>query len=92
MKKTVLNYTILIEKELQDDKKILYVAYSPTLGISDFGKSTDEASFNIEKAIEIYIKSLQELGEPISKPDSEEYFVTSAKITFDTPIGNFIFD
>lgn len=92
MKQTVFQYNILIEKEEQKKGKHFYVAHAPTLGISDFGKTPDQAAKNIENAIKIYLETLHEVGEEIPKPDSEEFYVTSRKITLDTPINSFISD
>ena len=46
MKTTILNYRIIVEKEKQN-KGFLCVAYAPSLGISDFGKTVDEATSNV---------------------------------------------
>lgn len=56
MNTTALNYRIVIEKEKQNRGHV-YVAYAPSLGISDFGKSIEEATINIEKAIKLYVES-----------------------------------
>jgi predicted RNase H-like HicB family nuclease len=75
----ILNYRIIVEKEKQG-KDYVYVAHAPTLGISDFGKSIDEAVKNCEKAIKLYIETLRDTGNQIPEPDQDEYFVTSKKI------------
>lgn len=59
MKKSY-NYTIIIEKELQNKKEV-YVTHVPALGISDFGKTVEDALKNTEKAIKLYIETLSEL-------------------------------
>ena len=92
MKKAILNYNILIEKEKQPDGNYLFVAYAPALGLSDFGKTPDKAAHNIEGAIKIYLESLRDLGQSIPQPDHEEVYVTSRKIEFDTSVNNFIFE
>ena len=89
MKKTVLNYNILIEKEKQPKGTFLYVAHIPTLGISDFGKTADQAAKNIEAAAKLYVETLNELKRPIPQPDSEEVYVTSRKIILDTSTYSF---
>ncbi len=61
MQKEFLRYRIIVEGELHEGK-IVYVAYAPSLGISDFGKTTDLAVSNIEKAISLYIETLAELN------------------------------
>lgn len=83
MKTQVLNYHILVEKEKQD-KKTVYVSFAPTLGISDFGKTIDQAVSNLEKAMRLYIETLIELKQPVPAPDTEDYFVTSRKISVET--------
>lgn len=72
----VLNYRVIVEKEKQKGK-VVYVAYAPTLGISDFGKTIEIAVKNIKKAIKLYLETLLDLKKPIPQPDSEEYFVTT---------------
>ncbi len=80
MKRALLNYRIIIEKEKQK-KGFAYVAYSPTLGVSDFGKTVEKAISNIEVAIKLYIQTLLEVGEEVPTPDADEFFVVAnAKI------------
>lgn len=90
METRVLNYRIVVEKEKQN-KGYLYVAYVPSLGISDFGKTIEEATSNTEKAIKLYLETLIDLKKPIPTPDSEEYFVTSKKIELTIPSKNLAF-
>ena len=84
MKTKILNYRVIVEKEKQKSG-ISYVAYAPSLGISDFGKTVEKATSNIEKAIKLYLKTLIDLKQSIPEPDAEEYFVTSKKIEITTP-------
>ena len=85
MKKNILYYRILIEKE-KTSKGYVYVSYVPSLGISDFGKTIEEAAKNTEKAIKLYLKTLIDLKKEIPKVDTEEYFVVNKKIEFNTPV------
>ena len=57
MKTKVLRYNTVIRKEGKD-----FVAYVPTLGISDFGKTLDQAQKNVKKAIECHIEGLAKTG------------------------------
>lgn len=84
MKTIVANYRIVVEKERQDSKDV-YVAYAPSLGLSDFGTSVDRAIANIEQAITLYLETLVELGEPVPKADTDDYYITTRKITFEAP-------
>ncbi len=63
MEKTILNYRIIVEKEKQPGKKqkVTYNAYCPGLGLTDFGKSLDEAVSRITNLIKFHIESLNEL-------------------------------
>lgn len=91
METKALNYRVIVEKE-RSKKGFVYVAYAPTLGISDFGKTVEQAVDNIEKAIKLYIETMVELKKPVSRPDEEEYFVTTRKIEVAVPIKNMAFD
>ncbi len=86
MKTKVLNYRILVEKE-RKAKKVVYVAYAPSLGISDFGSTVDQAVSNMEKAMKLYIETLLELHQPVPEPDLEDFFVTTGKIELAKSIG-----
>jgi len=79
METKVLNYRVIVEKE-PFRKGFVYVAYAPTLGLSDFGKNIEEAVANLEKEIKLYLEALVKLGKPIPASDSEEYFVTTRKV------------
>lgn len=83
MKRQVLNYRLIVEKE-KTGKGEVFVAYAPSLGISDFGRSIEEAIANIEKAIKLYLETAAELGKTVPPPDSDEYFVTTRKIVLNS--------
>lgn len=53
MRTTLLKYHVIIQKEGKD-----FIAYVPTLGISDFGKTVDRAKENVAKAIACHIEGL----------------------------------
>lgn len=84
MNTKVFNYRVIIEKE-KHKKGYVYVAYAPSLGVSDFGKTTDEAVGHISNAIKLYIETLIELKKQIPHPDSDEYFITTSKIKIALP-------
>lgn len=81
MKTKALNYRIIVEKEPQETEAV-YVAYAPSLGLSDFGATVDKAVANIEQAIKLYLETLVELKEPVPPPDADDYYVTTKKIEF----------
>lgn len=86
MKKNLLNYRILIEKEKAKNGYV-FVSHVPSLGISDFGKSVDEAVKNTERAIKIYLETQVELKNDIPQVDADEYFVVNKQIRFNTPVA-----
>lgn len=56
-----LSYTIIIEPD-----EDAYHAFVPTLkGCHSAGNTTEEARKNIREAIELYLETLQDLGEEI---------------------------
>jgi len=75
MKTTVLRYNVIIKKEGN-----YYVADVPTLGVSDFGKTVDEAKKNVEKAIQTHIEGLIKTGFEIPPPDSSEFYVSQSQV------------
>lgn len=64
METKALNYRVIVEKE-RSKKGFIFVAYAPSLGISDFGETIENAVNNIEKAIKLYLETLVELKKPI---------------------------
>ncbi len=86
MKRNILNYRIIIEKE-KTKSGYVYVSYVPSLGISDFGKNVDEAVKNTEKAIKIYLETSVDLKKDMPEMDAEEYFVVNKQVEFNTPIA-----
>ena len=58
------------------------MSYVSSLGISDFGKSVDEAVNNTEKAIKIYLETLSDLKKEIPETDSEEYYIVHKQIAY----------
>lgn len=90
MKTKILHYRVLVEKEKQAGKTV-YVAYAPSLGISDFGESVEKAVKNLYKAIELYLEVLLETGKPVPCPDAQDFFVTSEKIELKVPAKGLVF-
>ena len=87
MNTKVLNYRVIVEKEKQKEG-FVYVSYAPSLGISDFGKTIDEAVTHITDAIKSYLETLIDLKKPIPAPDSDDYFVTLSKVKIGIPSTN----
>jgi predicted RNase H-like HicB family nuclease len=81
MEAKILNYKIIIEKE---GKK--YVAFCPTLGLSDYGKTIDQAIDRIKKLIKFHIESLSQLGYPVPVEKETTTLITSVEIPFSSSI------
>ena len=58
-----------------------YVAYVPTLGISDFGRSVDIARRNVEAAISVHIEGLIKTGNEIPGPDSSDFYISQSQVS-----------
>lgn len=59
-KAQILNYRVILEKDIYEDGTPVYVTHVPTLGISDYGLTFEEALGNTEKLIKFHIESLIE--------------------------------
>lgn len=64
----VLNYRVIIEKEHYEDGAPVYSTQVPTLGISDYGPTIEEALQNTKECIKFHIECLIEEGEKIPLP------------------------
>ena len=84
--KQLLNYRIIIEKERYEDGSLVYLAYCPTLGISDYGDTVEEVLASIKDGIELAVESLAKEGKEVPVDHIDEQIVTSAKITLPSGI------
>ena len=75
MKTNMFRYNVLIKKE-----KKQYVAYVPTLGISDFGKTVDEAQKHVREAIACHIEGLIKTGTEVPPADTQEFYVSQTEV------------
>ncbi|HZE86626.1 MAG TPA: type II toxin-antitoxin system HicB family antitoxin [Methylomirabilota bacterium] len=86
MQKKVLNYRIIIEKEKYADGSDVYVAYCPTLGISDYGDTVESVLASIKDGIELAVESLIKEGREMPLDHIEEQIITSTKINIPSGI------
>jgi len=75
MKTTALKYNVMIKKEGK-----YFVAYVPTLGISDFGKTVDDARKNVEQAISIHIEGLIKTDSEVPAQDSSDFYISQYQV------------
>jgi predicted RNase H-like HicB family nuclease len=80
MKKRLLNYRIIIEKEAYEDGSIVYVAYCPTLGLSDYGDSVEDVLESIKDGIELAVETLVKEGREFPLDHIEDQIIASVKI------------
>lgn len=83
MKTTLLKYHVIIQKEGKD-----YIAYVPTLGISDFGKTVSQAKQNVAKTIACHIEGLVKTKTEVPLPDTSEFYLSQTEVVVP---GNFEF-
>ncbi len=86
MEKNVLNYRIIIEKETYDDDSIVYIAYCPTLSISDYGDTVEDVLKSIKDGIELAVQTLAQEGKEVPIDHMDEQIITSAKINIPSNI------
>lgn len=80
MERRVLNYRIIIEPEKYPNGESVYVAYCPTLGISDYADTIEEVLRSIQDGIELAVASLAKQKKEIPIDDIEDQIITSAKV------------
>lgn len=80
MEKCILNYRIIIEPEKNEDGSTVYVAYCPTLSISDYGDTIEDVLASIKDGIELAIESLANQKDSIPTDNINEQIVTSTSI------------
>ena len=76
----VLNYRVIIEPEEYPDGSKVYVAYCPTLGISDYGDSVEKVLESIKDGIELAVKSLTKGKNEIPSDNTNKQIITSTQI------------
>ena len=80
MEKHILNYRIIIEPEKYGDGSTVYVAYCPTLAISDYGDTVEEVLKSIQDGIELAVKSLAKEEKEVPVDHIDRQIITSTKI------------
>lgn len=77
----IFSYRVFIEKEAYEDGSPVYVTHVPSLGISDYGETIEEALANTEKLIKFHIESLVEEGEVVpTSDDITNIIVTTTQV------------
>lgn len=79
MESNVLNFRVIVEPE-KKGKKTVYNAYCPSLGVSDYGNSIEEALKSIKDGIELALECKTEENETIVSDNIAQQFITSIQI------------
>ena len=80
MEKKVLNYRVIINQEKYPDGKLVYVAYCPTLDISDYGDTVEQVMDSIKSGIELAIESLADENKEIPVDNIDTQIITAAQV------------
>ena len=80
MEKQVLEYRIIIKPEKYPDGTKVYVAYCPTLGISDYGDSVEEVMDSIKEGILLAVECMDKQQEEIPADDLSHQIITSTAV------------
>ena len=87
MQKRVLNYRIIVEPEKYDDGSTVFVAYCPTLGISDYGDTIEEVLASLKDGIELAVASLVKQDQEVPTDDIQDQLITSTTVNFPLSSG-----
>jgi len=81
METNILNYRIIIEPDKRTGKgEPCFTAYCPTLGVANSGDTVEEATANIKKAIQVWIKSLVDDNQAVPVDQIEGTLVSYTSI------------
>lgn len=81
METKIFNYKIVIEKEGN-----AYTSHSQSLGLSDYGKTIDEALKRMRNLIKFHIESLSKLGYPVPVEKETTTLITSIEIPLSSSV------
>jgi len=76
----ILNYRVIIEKERYPDGTSVYVAFVPTLGITDYGPTIDALLKSLKDGIELAVECLTKEHKEVPTDKVEEIIVVHTQI------------
>lgn len=91
MDKKVLDYRVIIEPEKRPNGETVFVAYCPTLGISDYGDSVEEVLSSIQDGIKLAIEMLVKKKLQVPTDRLEEQIITSTRVFVPENFSNYIY-
>ena len=91
MDKKVLDYRVIIEPEKRENGETVFVAYCPTLGISDYGDTVEEVLSSMKDGIELAIEMMIKKKQVVPTDRLEEQIITSSRVFVPENFNNYIF-
>ena len=82
MQTRLLNYRVIVEPETYPDGDKVYNAYCPTLGITDYGDTIEEALASLKDGIELAVESLAKEKQEIPSDNLSNQIVTQTQVEF----------
>ncbi len=82
MQTKLLNYRVIVEPESYPNGDKVYNAYCPTLGITDYGDTIEEALASLKDGIELAVESLAKEKQEIPSDNLSDQIVTQTQVEF----------
>lgn len=82
MQTKLLNYRVIVEPESYPNGDKVYNAYCPTLGITDYGDTIEEALNSLKDGIELAVESLAKDKQEIPSDNLSDQIVTQTQVQF----------
>ncbi|EKE06414.1 MAG: hypothetical protein ACD_19C00014G0028 [uncultured bacterium] len=82
MQTKLLNYRVIVEPEIYPNGDKVYNAYCPTLGITDYGDTIEEALASLKDGIELAVESLAKEKQEIPSDNLSDQIVTQTQVQF----------
>ncbi len=82
MQTKLLNYRVIVEPETYPNGDKVYNAYCPTLGVTDYGDTIEEALASLKDGIELAVESLAKEKQEIPSDNLSNQIVTQTQVQF----------
>lgn len=82
MQTNLLSYRVIVEPETYPNGDKVYNAYCPTLGITDYGDTIEEALSSLKDGIELAVESLVKEKQEIPSDNLSDQIVTQTQVQF----------
>lgn len=82
MQTKILNYRVIVEPEKYPSGNTVYNAYCPTLGITDYGDSIEEALKSLKDGIELAVEVLVKEKNDVPSDDLSRQIITQTQVNF----------